>query len=87
MKRKQIYLPEEMDRRLAKVAAAEGVSQAALIRRALADYLQTHPVVSSDTDHVPDKLDPALQLIGLARGQGKRGSITLDDDLYGDDLL
>lgn len=41
MKRKQIYLPETLDRRLNEIARAKGVPQAEVIREGLETYLQT----------------------------------------------
>lgn len=88
MKRKQIYLPPEMDRQLADAAAKEGVSQAELIRRALDQYLAQHNAKRPrNVDNQIKNDDPVLQLIGLAEAPGKEGSITLDADLYGDDIL
>ena len=41
MKRTQIYVDEEQDKRLAKRAKAEGVTKSTLIRRAVDAYLDT----------------------------------------------
>ena len=39
MKRKQIYLTEQLDRKLSELASSRGVSQAEIIREGLAMYL------------------------------------------------
>lgn len=42
MIRKQIYLTEEMNRKLHEIAAAKGVPQAEVIREGLETYLVSH---------------------------------------------
>jgi predicted DNA-binding protein len=43
MRRTQIYLEEKQDARLAKRAAASGVTKSTLIRRAIDDFLEGPP--------------------------------------------
>ncbi|HXF71919.1 MAG TPA: ribbon-helix-helix protein, CopG family [Actinomycetota bacterium] len=59
MKRTQIYLDEELDRRLRAAAAAEGRSASAVIRDAVRAYL--------DRTRVPPS-DPFRALIGAFQG-------------------
>lgn len=42
MIRKQIYLEENMDRKINEIAIAKGVPQAEIIREGLGLYLQSH---------------------------------------------
>jgi hypothetical protein len=79
MIRKQIYLPEELERRLAVASKQQQKSEAELVREALADKLATAPVSAGTA---------LLKLAEL----GKRLDISLppdasikhDDYLYGD---
>jgi hypothetical protein len=80
MVRKQIYLPEELERRLSVASKQQHKSEAQLIREALDDKLGAAPPVSA-----------GAALMKLAE-LGKRLDITLppdasakhDDYLYGD---
>ena len=48
MKRKQIYLTEQMDRKLSEIATSRGVPQSEIIREGLELYLET--VENKDKD-------------------------------------
>lgn len=80
MIRKQIYLPEELDRRLAVASKQQQKSEAELVREALVDKLGARPPVSA-----------GAALLKLAE-LGRRLDISLppdasakhDDYLYGD---
>jgi plasmid stability protein len=76
VKRTQIYLDEDLDRRLRETAAAEGRSAAALIREAVGRYLLERPV-SDD--------DPLGSLIGAFSGRRTDSSERHDEYLYGQD--
>jgi plasmid stability protein len=78
MIRKQIYLPEELGRRLAVASRQQQKSEAELVREALTDKLATAPVSAGTA---------LLKLAEL----GRRLDISLPpdasakhDDLYGD---
>ncbi len=55
VKRTQIYLDEDLDRRLRETAAVEGRSAAALIRDAVGRYLHDRPVSADDPLHALDR--------------------------------
>jgi Ribbon-helix-helix protein, copG family len=72
VKRLQIMIEEELDDALARQAAEEGVSKAALIRRYVGERLQPLPA---------DDEDPLRLLIGLAGDAEPVDDI--DEFLYG----
>jgi hypothetical protein len=78
LKRKQIYLDEESERKIRKLARATGLSEAEHIRRAVASYVGGLP----DTDSAED---PLLQMIGICDSESgpKDGAIHHDKYLYG----
>ncbi|MBI2886713.1 MAG: ribbon-helix-helix protein, CopG family [Chloroflexi bacterium] len=78
MKRKQIYLDEEIERQLKAHAARTHLPEAEHIRRALQRYL------AEQSDQLGEEEDPLLQLIGLVpKGQGREdASINHDYYLY-----
>ena len=51
MKRLQIMIDEDLDADLERLAAAEGASKAALIRRFVRDRIQPQPSAESDPIH------------------------------------
>jgi hypothetical protein len=72
MKRRQIYLEEELDERLRTLAAAEGRSAADIIRQALGEFLDGH--------RSPGTRDPFLDIAGTFRGGP--GDAATDHDRY-----
>ncbi|MBI3989004.1 MAG: CopG family transcriptional regulator [candidate division NC10 bacterium] len=78
LKRKQIYLDAESDRRLKQLALATKTSEAEHIRRAVRAYL-------ANTGGKDEEKDPLLALIGLCDDpEGPRdASVNHDAYLYG----
>ena len=81
MIRKQIFITEDLERRLAVAAKQQRKKQAQIVREALAEKL----------DH-PSTMTAGAALLGLARlgteldiRLGPDASARIDDDLYGDD--
>jgi hypothetical protein len=72
VKRLQIMIEEELDAALARQAAEEGVSKAALIRRYVGERLRPLP---------PLEEDPLRQLVGIAGDAEPVDDI--DEFLYG----
>ena len=56
MKRKQIYLTEQMDRKLSEIAELRGVPQAEIIREGLEQYLQTVESREKDWDDLVQRM-------------------------------
>jgi hypothetical protein len=75
VRRTQIYLDEDVDRKLREVAAAEGRSAADLIREAVRRYLAER----GDGGVV----DPILAMIGSVDGLPSDAATEHDRDLYG----
>ena len=73
VKRLQIMIEEELDAALARQAAEEGVSKAALIRRYVGERLRPLP---------PLEEDPLWQLVGMIEGQ-PGDSASIDEVVYG----
>jgi Ribbon-helix-helix protein, copG family len=71
MKRLQIMIEEEVDAALARQAAQEGVSKAALIRRYVRERIQPLP---------PLEEDPLWDFVGGAKGESVDD---IDEFLYG----
>jgi hypothetical protein len=80
MIRKQIYLTEEIDLKTKRLAEIENVSQAEIIRNALAEYLE-----EKDIDDVQDPLFKMLGLIKKGESK-KKESKTYDEYLYGEGI-
>lgn len=88
MKRKQIYLEEEQERAIKRIARERGVPEAVVIREAMDSYLaeERAPYDAPDdgeglrnTDR-----DPILELIGMVQdGPSGHGARTYKQDLYG----
>ena len=74
VKRLQIMIEEELDAALARQAAEEGVSKAALIRRYVGERLRPLP---------PLEEDPLWQMAGMIQG-GPNDSQMIDEVVYGD---
>ena len=73
VKRLQIMIEEELDEALAREAAEEGVSKAALIRRYVGERLRPLP---------PIEEDPIWEIVGMVKGS-PRDSASVDDVVYG----
>jgi hypothetical protein len=73
VKRLQIMIEEELDAALARQAAEEGVSKAALIRRYVGERLRPLP---------PIQEDPLWELIGIVEGSPE-DSVSVDEVVYG----
>ncbi len=80
LKRKQVYLDPEHERRLKHLAWRTGTSEAEHIRRALEEYLSWQEPVDAQEEE-----DPLLEVIGLCqRSEGPRdASVNHDRYLYG----
>ena len=74
VKRLQIMIEEELDAALARQAAEEGVSKAALIRRYVGERLRPLP---------PLEEDPLWGLVGMIQG-GPDDSMRINEVVYGD---
>ena len=72
VKRLQIMIEDQLDAALARQAAEEGVSKAALIRRYVGERLRPLP---------PPEEDPLRQLVGIAGASEPIDDI--DEFLYG----
>jgi hypothetical protein len=73
MKRLQIMIEEELDDALARQAAQEGVSKAALIRRYVGERLRPLP---------PLEEDPLWEIVGIA-GPDAEPVDDIDEVVYG----
>ncbi len=73
MKRLQIMIEEDLDAALARQAAGEGVSKAALIRRFVRERLRPLP---------PLEEDPLWELVGMDKGSPD-DSMSVNDVVYG----
>jgi hypothetical protein len=73
VKRLQIMIEEELDAALARQAAEEGVSKAALIRRYVAERLRPLP---------PLQDDPLWEIVGMDKGSPD-ASMSVNDVVYG----
>jgi len=73
VKRLQIMIEEELDSALARQAAEEGVSKAALIRRYVGERLRPLP---------PLEEDPLSELVGMDEGS-PHDSASVDEVVYG----
>lgn len=73
VKRLQIMIEEELDAALARQAAEEGVSKAALIRRYVGERLRPLPLPEDD---------PLWEIVGMVKGSPD-DSASVDDVVYG----
>jgi hypothetical protein len=73
IKRLQVMIEEELGAALARQAAEEGVSKAALIRRYVGERLRPLP---------PLEDDPLWEILGMVKG-GPGDSASVDDVVYG----
>ncbi|MBI2264955.1 MAG: hypothetical protein HYU64_07260 [Armatimonadetes bacterium] len=77
MKRKQIYLSEDMEQELRAAALFRGASEAAIVREALEQYLQAR------RPKVPLEEDPLWKLVGIIEDGPPDASEAIDYYLYG----
>jgi hypothetical protein len=80
MKRKQIYLDEGQERAIKRLATRRSVSEALVIREAMAKYLVDQE--SGDAEDLPVEEDPLLGIIGIGKHGVTDGSVNHDSDLY-----
>ena len=73
VKRLQIMIEEELDAALARQAAEEGASKAALIRRYVGERLRPLPLPEDD---------PLWEIVGMVKGSPD-DSTRVDDVVYG----
>jgi hypothetical protein len=73
VKRLQIMIEEELDAALARQAAEEGVSKAALIRRYFGERLRPLPPIEDD---------PLWEIVGMDKGSPD-DSMSVNDVVYG----
>lgn len=73
VKRLQIMIEEELDEALARQAAEEGVSKAALIRRYVGERLRPLP---------PLEEDPLWELVGMIKDGSPDDSSRIDEVVY-----
>jgi hypothetical protein len=78
LKRKQIYVDQESDRKIKKLARATGLPESEHIRRAIASYVAGIPGLDA-SDH------PLLRMIGICDSPAgpKDAAIRHDKYLYG----
>jgi hypothetical protein len=78
LKRKQIYLDSESERRIRKLARATGLSEAEHIRRAIASYVSDHPQTEVGQH-------PLIQMIGICDNKAgpRDAAVHHDKYLYG----
>jgi hypothetical protein len=83
MKRKQIYIEDAQERAIKRLAARRGVSEAMVIREAMAKYIVDGEPESED--YLTDEEDPLLGIIGLVDDPDAPidGSINHDHYIYG----
>lgn len=74
MKRLQISLEQKLDDELGRVARAEGVSKAEVVRRCLRAEIEPLP---------PLEDDPFFKLIGKFEGGGRNDAENHDEIIYG----
>ena len=77
MKRKQIYLDIEQDKRLKRLAGKVGKSEAALVREALEVYMTREQSIAKPLGN-----DPLLELIGLCQNPEGPKDASFNHDLY-----
>jgi len=75
LKRKQIYLDPENDRRIKKLARATGLTEAEHIRRAIASYVAQVP----DLD---DATHPLTRMIGICDSPSGPRDTAVQHDRY-----
>lgn len=76
MKRKQIYLEEDMIEKIKEIAEKRNISQSELIRRSITKFIKEELAAG-------EVRDPILELIGLFSSDVTDGSINHDHYIYG----
>jgi len=84
MKRKQIYLDQQVDKRLKLLAGQTGLSAAEHIRRALDAYLEKQDVAGEEEDPIL-KFIEMVEAEGPTSGAPRDGAENHDFYLYGGD--
>jgi hypothetical protein len=75
LKRRQLYLDIESERRIRKLARATGLSEAEHIRRATSSYVADRPDVTNDKH-------PLLQMIGICDSGSGPQDAAVNHDKY-----
>jgi hypothetical protein len=75
MKRKQIYITEELDGKIKEIAYVKKTTESAIIREALEEY-----ICSKKKKNVDNVDNPLLNIIGL--GESGKKDISLNHDQY-----
>lgn len=73
MRRKQVYLTEELNDGIKRLAAAEGRTESEIIREAIGTYLAARR----------DDKDPWQSLVGIVPEGAKDESMRVDEVVYG----
>lgn len=76
LKRKQIYLDEESDRALKRLAVSTKTSEAEHIRRAIKNYIAKHKIDKEIES------DPLQQIIGLCDNPDGPRDVSVHHDRY-----
>lgn len=79
MKRKQIYLEEEMAKKIEQFSNIKNISQAEIIRRAIDYYFKEKQIEEKENE-------PLLELAGIVDVDIEDGSENHDKYLYGGNL-
>ncbi|MFP4661491.1 MAG: CopG family transcriptional regulator [Halanaerobiales bacterium] len=75
MKRKQIYLEEDMIDAIERIAEKKEISQSEIIRRSLRGYIRK-------AENEGEIKDPLLEIIGLGESKIEDGSVEHDKYIY-----
>ena len=75
LKRKQVYLDSDSERRIQKLALATGLSEAEHIRRAIASYVADLPDLRGSSH-------PLLDMIGICGGKKGPVDAAIHHDSY-----
>jgi predicted DNA-binding protein len=79
MVRTQVYLPQDIYEKLRSRADEEGITMAAQIREALAEYVVEKP---EKKEHILTADDPIWELIGIGESGITDGSVNHDKYIY-----
>ena len=83
MVRTQVYLPQEIYRRLKQRADGEGITMAIQIREALVQYVVE--IEEKTKDQILTEDDPIWELIGIGKEGPQEGSVNHDSYIYAHD--